>query len=710
MEYLEDICVNNTSNSSYCEAIKLSRGMMINDGVFDAIISRFNIRDDGVDFDFPGIARILTLYQGDPNLGANNEAALKEAVLNMMWWMDEPGGYGDMQMWSENHRLLFHSGQYLLGAALPGETFENSGATGLENRAKGKQLLERYLSEKIKWGFAEFCADTYNDFDVAALSTLAEIAPDENIRNMSAGVLDLLLYDIVSHAKDGIIISARGRPSTSSRFDFQTISCVIWLLSGIGRCGSTPPKGALSLAMTGTNYRPPQALLEAAKAYATSSTPIVTRERFGLDPDDAKAEGVTTSRDGNLTPEDAVLWFNHEGYLAPISATGFFVIGNEWDFWFHPIFKPLRPYRDLDFMIPLLSKMAPAVTGGSLLGPANVYAFATPHASLGSAIDYNAGGMAANQIVWTANLGHDAPIFVNLPGLSGFWRGSVSIPRVAQYERVLFSIFNPPSDILRFVGANRTHAFWPTPHLDETVNPVGTSTLGERWIFGRLGKGYVALISMNEFSFTTTGQYAMQELVAMGATNVWVCVIGDEDLDGDFSSFQTFVRGALTKLTLDHVVFDDLEFGWKRPFTKNGMTIVTNHFPRYDTPYLTAPWKSTCFLIHGAGSNTQLIEFSGTTSIRTENDPNALAKCPQTIDEAVLYADFDEDYNSPDLYRVPYFVENWANWVVFGALVTIPLLLFGIAYGSYRGGRFVYGKLTSATSDATGTKKMVDML
>ncbi|CAK8987543.1 Uncharacterized protein SCF082_LOCUS1024 [Durusdinium trenchii] len=684
---LLDIC-QNVDDNTYCSVAKVEvGGQTLPANHFN--LERWPARKDGVDFDFPGFARVM--QSQNPNYGAANLAEIRTEVLNMLWWMDQPNDFGDpkydsyggdQQMWSENHNVLYNMGEFLFGDALPTETFNNAGLTGEQHRALAADRLRYWMDKRVKFGFTEFLSDTYNDFVLAALVTLADIGPTTgefaDITQRAAMLCDLLLFEIATHARDGVIASARGRPTGGGKFDFQSLSCTIWLLSGVGFCRDSPPKGAVSLALA-TNYAPPTAILQIAEEMRSLSAPVVSRQRHGLDPADATAERVTTTTAGDLTAEDAIYWFNLEGYLSYPSSSGFFVTGDAYDFYRHPVWKPLASYRDLAFLVPLLTSMTPSLSSGSLLGPANVYTYITPHVALGSAIDYNAGGMAANQLAFEASLAHDVKVHINMPGISGFWRGSASLPRVAQHERVLIAIFNAPEETLEFVRPSTTHAFFPRVNMDEVVEPTPSNP----WLFGRVGDGYIAVTSQNQFVTTQTGLYANLELVAPGTSNVWMIVVGDVDSDSDFATFQTFVQSSLQTISVSETVFDDVTFGWDAPLKVAGETQITNHFARYESPFLNAKWGDDCFLIQApSGGDTLLLDFS--VDERVENDPTALTKCPQVSDPAELRAQFVPNAKSQDAYEVDFITRTWWIFVVIGLVTFVPPIIFGVLYGLTR--------------------------
>ncbi|MEG0722406.1 MAG: hypothetical protein RR446_11765, partial [Lachnospiraceae bacterium] len=96
-------------------------------------LKHIEARVDCSDFLLVGILRLMKKYKLDADL----LEAIKKAVLNYRYWMDEDGSDG-MCFWSENHALMFHGSQMLAGQMYSDELFIRSKRLGKEQEAYGE--------------------------------------------------------------------------------------------------------------------------------------------------------------------------------------------------------------------------------------------------------------------------------------------------------------------------------------------------------------------------------------------------------------------------------------------------------------------------------------------------------------------------------------------------------------------------------------------
>jgi hypothetical protein len=100
--------------------------------------------------------------------------------------------------------------------------------------------------------------------------------------------------------------------------------------------------------------------------------------------------------------------------------------------------------------------------------------------------------------------------------------------------------------IQREISADATHAWFPRAMFDEVDSRASN---GGTWFFGRkdafdpmspgkrIGSGYVALFSARKADWTADGNWKDKEIKVDGSTNIWVCLVGNEQ---QFSSFDAF--------------------------------------------------------------------------------------------------------------------------------------------------------------------------
>ncbi|MFT5369178.1 MAG: hypothetical protein ACI8V2_004152 [Candidatus Latescibacterota bacterium] len=157
--------------------------------------------------DFP-LAAFLRLYHGN-TLTQKERDRIKETVLDFRYWHDEPGNDA-MCFDSENHSLLFHGCQMIAGNLFPDEIFTNSGRTGKEQVAIGKDRCEKWLDEIEARGFREFLSSTYMPLTCAAVLNLVDYA-DEVMSKRAAKVVDGIFEMLAMHAFDGVTVGPQGR-------------------------------------------------------------------------------------------------------------------------------------------------------------------------------------------------------------------------------------------------------------------------------------------------------------------------------------------------------------------------------------------------------------------------------------------------------------------------------------------------------------------
>ncbi|MCB0075506.1 MAG: hypothetical protein KDE20_28830, partial [Caldilineaceae bacterium] len=205
---------------------------------------------------------------------------------------------------------------------------------------------------------------------------------------------------------------------------------------------------------------------------------------------------------------------------------------------------------------------------------------------------YRRGEAGAQHLAWIATFDLDACVWTNAPGGSigaslgamGDWNGSTSLPRVVQCEDVALILYNP-SDVLRAVFPQETHAWFPRAAFDEV------RTRG-KWNFARKGDGYVALYSALPATWTTSGPDADHELVAAGARNAWICQVGGKSEDGSFDDFVAAVSQATVtttgagndpashRLAVEYQApgVGKLELDWDGAPLRDGATVQTRGF------------------------------------------------------------------------------------------------------------------------------------
>ena len=224
---------------------------------------------------------------------------------------------------------------------------------------------------------------------------------------------------------------------------------------------------------------------------------------------------------------------------------------------------------------------------GSTGSGVNKVTYKTPNYMLCSAQDWNPGEPGYQQHIWQATLSPEVTIFTSHPPCAAedtshrpnYWHGNVILPRAAQWKDVLIIAYNfSPDDWMGF-----THAYFPVNSMDEYQ-------IDDRWAFGKVGDGYIALTAANGLDFQKRGDNAYRDLRSPGTPNTWLCQMGRRVQDGSFSEFMDKVRALPVQLdgtqaeltTLRH---ETVRFGWQGALLVNGEPHPLDNFPHYNNLY-----------------------------------------------------------------------------------------------------------------------------
>jgi hypothetical protein len=593
---------------SYTQVARLATGIgPLSRPVLEHMMDRMDARVDTADFDAAALLRIVWGYGTSPLLPTDLRQRADRTLLGFKWWVDEPGTDA-MVYWSENHQILFASSEYLAGHFYPNDVFSNSGLTGVQHAAKARARIIRWLDARMRWGFSEWHSPVYYEEDFAPLFNLVDFAPEAEIRDRAAQAIDLLIFDLARLTHRGSFGVTAGRAYAEHKLsgDGQSSGDLIEIL--FGTRGGFRSRGTMSAVSFATSrYKVPHVLLGIGRDRPARA---VDRARVGLSFAEAPATGV-----GFQSFEDGMLWWGMGAYATRETIVLSRRMIETWGLWGNPYFQMLAPARGLpEALLPPLADALSVYTEGLVLAPANLYAYRTPDAMLSSVQSYRKGQVGYQQHAWQATLGMDAVVFTTAPGTNGHdgpneWTGSGSLPRVVQVAGAALVLYNP-SLTQRAIFPPLTHAFFPRAAFDEVVDSGS-------WTFARKDDGYVGLFSAQPFVWQTQGAFAGREIVAPGARNAWVCVVGRRAEDGPFADFVARLEAAAIaslgsgnaapgdplSVRFDAPGIGVLEMAWTGEPTLNGGPIPVSDFPRFENPYCQAPFGARTLRIDFAGAN-----------------------------------------------------------------------------------------------------------
>ncbi len=588
-----------------------------------------NARQDPSDFNMASLVRLYYLYRGTGILTADQEQALKNAMLNYKYWLDEPGTTY-VEMWTENHQMLSASAEYLAGQAFPTEVFSNDGLTGQQKMEKARARFLRWTELRTQTGFAEWDSTTYYPEDLAPLLNLVQFAEDASISTRAAMVVDMILFDTAVDSYYGFFATSHGRVTTGgiksqAGDSLVTVQAIAF---GLGRFQATTNM-AVSALVTSPKYVPPPVLqalaLDNPQEYSNferQSIPIT---------DEAAAKYNISITD----IADAPVWWGFGAFTLPSRIDKTIETADAWNLWHYPDFADLKDIaKALQAVngLSLASRLLDPDSNGVVMSEVNKVTYRTPDYMLSSAQDYRKGEKGYQQHIWQATLDSYAVVFATNPDdlkegdshRPSYWMSNGRLPRTAQYKNLLVALY----DIPRHPSAPYpletrhyafTHAYFPKWAFNE-VREVGGAH-GGGWIFGRRGDGYVALYVDQPYKWTESGPDAGQEIISLGYRNVFICQVGRKAVDGTFDDFVSAVTNAsltVAGLKVEYAApgLGLASFNWQSPFTVAGNQISLRDYPRWQNPYTTAPFDSLNYVITFEGKSLELDFEQGVRSMK----------------------------------------------------------------------------------------------
>lgn len=595
------VCRMATRQSTYDEAC-------IDEGLLE-----IGSREDTSDFTATLFVRMLYMNGIDPVLPEALSQRILAGMLGFKYWLSQPGK-DQMCYWTENHQILFHSTELLMGQLLPDTVFANSGMTGREHMQHATPLVHRWLDFRGRIGFSEWHSNVYFNEDIPALLNLADYAQDASIRAKAQMVLDVLLVDILANTYRGFFATTHGRTYSSKYLNGlkDSTAAFVWVAAGVG---STDDFGNFSAAflVTGDGYAPSSVL----EQWAIRVAPVSEhRQRDGLN----VAEGPTWGL-GYEGHDNILFWAGSGSILGPTVAPGFLAFLNEFDLWDGFLVGGIEePYKGMlkqmstnpaavqNFAMELLP-----VSQGLGLEQVNTYTYRTPDYQISGAQDYKPGFWSAQSMPWIAALDGKAVVTSVLPANPdmlggdygdnwiGGWTPRVTLHRsvgVVQYKTQEVKLFGEA------FNTELSHAYFPGNAFDEVAEVTP-------WVCGRKGDGYICLGSQYPTRWNSVNEY---ELTVESHENIWVVQMGRKS---DCGSFQQFVA-AVTQATLS---FDDalvvfaspwegvVEVGWTGPMTVEGKVVDLGPYQRMDGPGVMQAWKGQVLRVEGEGQDLEL-DFS----------------------------------------------------------------------------------------------------
>lgn len=556
---------------------------------FQASLDRIRNREDMGDFITPAFILILKNYK--ELLDDKIIREIEETLINFRYWLDEPGEINACYF-TENHQVLYHSAEILVGELFPDRIFPSDGKTGLWHRNHGMTFLLRWMDWRERFGFSEWLTNYYAE-DIMALLMLYQYATDDNVRHRAKALIDTLLLDIAINTFEGHWAGCQGRSYVRYIVEpaFESISPICNLYWGEGDIDGNLASCAIMMAIY--DYKCPKIIQTIGK---DKSEAMVNKERMSLDVKDAWRFGIDPSDFDNI-----MFFWGQQTYDARevIENSAKVMLPSNW--MNERINAYLEKYA-LNDMAQIPTDDDPDFTA---MTQVDIYTYKTSDYILSCAQDFRKGKPGYQQQIWGAFLGGRARVFTNHMGSEeyndrpNFLAGNSYMPRACQYENVMICIYRIPADHTRCL---ETHAYFPQHEFDEVIER-------DEWLFGRKGNAYIALRSMNpafwkapdidlyrsvyQHEKTALNHFQNAKPViyhANGHANVWVVEMGSKAQNDSFQAFvdsfdRAILEGDSQTCTYYSPSKGRIRFGWIAPLTVNGNEVSIRDYKRFDNPY-----------------------------------------------------------------------------------------------------------------------------
>ncbi len=605
-----------TSESFYAQAARLYLGVPVYEESFNEALTHVNSYKDTADFRVNFLLRLMYLDRTRHVLSENLKTQIKDTLINFKYWFTEPNE-DKMIFWTENHMILFHTCELLVGQLYPDEIFPNSGMTGTEHVNHALPLIIRWLAWRAQLGFAEWHSNIYYTRIIAALVNLVDFAQDSTVATMAAMLLDLVAFDFACNYFKGVYGTTHGRTEDNKKVgeslespplpDSTTQSA--WIMLGIGEFfpEDTQDKtiiGSIALA-TSTKYAPP-AILERIAARASSN--IEHKDRNSIDLIDGPNYEF-----GYRTENDLMFWWPMSAPAAGDVIDASLELIEKYDLKTKLVYQNdlfvtvLQTGAKLhDISLSEYCKLLGAITEGICLQSVSTYTYRTPYYQLSGAQDYQKGTDGLQEHIWQASLGDNAFVYTNMPGgvstqeFTGGWKPRATFYKnvgIIQYDREVLPLEGELITLLLgFTPYN--HAYFPQWAFDEVVSQG-------KWTFGAKGGAYIAL-----YSYGPTWWETNHELRASGKKNLWIVELGSSEEHDSFEQFISVISQSNTEITdlpLGYGVSyispsqGEITVAWNSSMLVKGKPVDLGPYDRFDNEYCHQEF----------GSKKTIIKYNG---------------------------------------------------------------------------------------------------
>ena len=570
----------------------------------DGALEWIDKRNDCADFIIPCLVRMLHEHRGT-RLSEDYAQKIEKSLLGFKYWLDEPGEVHAC-FFTENHQILFHSAEYLVGQLFPDKIF-NNGENGEWHRQHAIKYIRRWQDWRIRFGFSEWLCQGYYAEDMLALLGLAHYAAEDDILTNARLIIDQLLFDMAVNCFYGHLPTTHGRVYANILDpDTEGVSAIMHVMWGVGTLADVSD---IAILLCSYDYKCTDAI---AKVGTDRPDVLINRERMSIDVAEGKYYGADPADFDNI-----MLYWGIQAYSDRLTVENSTKVFPYYNWMNNRIFAYRERYKLCDEAGVPAPEGTPDFTA---MTKVNIYTYKTPDYILSCAQDFRPGRMGYQQHPWTASLGGKALVFTNNPAAENFTNrpnkvaGNLVLPRAAAHNNVVLSVFRVMPDFVDFLY---TQCYFPQGEFDEVVEDG-------KWLFGRKDNAYVAVYSLNDARWEApspeylrfSGASDLKDVkpyiyMTPGHANVWAVELGSKAQNGSFEDFRAAFKDAKIVGDTHNFVYTspsqgEMKFGWTCPLVVNGEEIALGDYPRYDNPYCQAEFNTKVLEINAGGSHTVL--------------------------------------------------------------------------------------------------------
>ena len=625
--YLND---SKNSNDMYAQAARVYLGLNVSEiSIENSLYKLYNFQDC-LDFRLNSLLRLIYIDINRSILSPTIRNKVIDAFGKTKYWYTEPTR-DDMIYYTENHQILFHTAELLIGQLFPNDTFVNSGMTGLEHVDHALPLVKRWLDWRARFGFSEWHSNTYYTEDIAALVNLIDFSEDPEIVYKAAMVMDIIAFDFANNYYKGRYATTHGRCYDRTKVGENSLSPAsrdstsesAWIMLGIGEHYPEDNHNLAAVAIATSDYYAPPPILEDIANNATLYNEH--KERNSIDMDEGPLYNI------NYNEEDLMFWLGMSAVLPSQTINEVFNLVNKYNIKSDNIYGPQLIadfFKVSAFLhgisLSSYSEKLKLITQGICLETSNTYTYRTPYYQLSGSQDHQKGMNSYQEHIWQASLDDDAFIYTNSPGgltkdleqeYVGGWNPRATLYKnvgIIQYDRETLPLEGEL--LLYFLNlfmGNKfyQHAYFPRWAFD-TWEQHG------RWTFGAKDNGYIGL-----YSYMDTYWASDYELRADGFKNLWVVELGSVDEYGSFAGFISAIQQSQIKVipkalgySVNYISPSQglISVDWEGPMNVDGIEVDLGPYPRFDNDYCYQDFGTKDTLIQ-FGNQSLLLDFDTTS-------------------------------------------------------------------------------------------------